>query len=488
MKDHYTINKLNQLSKKHLIDFLKSFGVNVSNKISKNEIIALILAEKIRNVNIKIKLFIKNDYDCAEFQRAIEQRRRKISATFILTLIATLIAFLQFFNVKAPEIISAGNNEVIIPHGDSSFLDVLILPFSIDKECTIEESDISGKLVKFMQEKRSKENLQLAVHYYDPDTCLISDNDALKLANNLQMDIVIWGYYDEECDEIDKVRIKYAIMDKNIESNFYNGDSGYQEIEYSTQLLYGYLQNDIYYNIYWILAVYNLWNSNYKESYRMISAIDTSKPKIDQEKSRDWRKYPHQDLIFYYKDSIPNENAFLLKALCKYALENRVEAYRMFNELSRQYPKNYYYYYGRAILADGNYQNGDYGTDNIWDYKIKLLENSISLQETPAAYFQLGIVYFQYYGIARRNFKPALDKFEKATHLNKINPNYYYWMAICQYYNGQIVDALNSLEYSLALKPGYKLALDAKNRILNREGKIEWEYHTDLFSFGCFRK
>lgn len=144
---------------------------------------------------------------------------------------------------------------------------VLLLPFSPDINCKILETNLENSLVERYNKKRREDLDELDFHFHESHPCPGDVFDVAKILKTSKADMVIWGSYEEDCNEPNKVRLRYLAFN-DVDTTINLGDTEMQDLGSLRQLRQGYLQKDIDEIIYTTIGFSKYNNRQYQ------SAID----------------------------------------------------------------------------------------------------------------------------------------------------------------------------------------------------------------------
>ena len=159
----------------------------------------------------------------------------------------------------------------------NSAFNVAILPFFPKKNCEIENTDYENSLILRLEELGMFSGNFIEAILIDTEECILNDKDAISLGKRYKADIVIWGFYDEECDKSNKIRIKYNLINENIYTGEFplKSDSGYKQIIAPIEIMNGELHQDLEYLLYWIISCYYSQIGDYHNAYSFLNKIES---------------------------------------------------------------------------------------------------------------------------------------------------------------------------------------------------------------------
>jgi len=204
----------------------------------------------------------------------IESKFNWSRGIFIIGIIGLIFTAYQL--LKDTKILNPNTaSEQPIFHEESDSFNILILPFFPNKECVIENTNYEHQILERLQNIQIAKSLELNVKFTDNYHCPTHVDAIRKIANIENADFMIWGNYDEECESLSKIRLKYLLVD-SIEHIFQkSGQSDFKELEELSKLRQGFLQEDIDYIINLSLAFYQNEKNQYFKALNILNDIKT---------------------------------------------------------------------------------------------------------------------------------------------------------------------------------------------------------------------
>ncbi len=280
MKNKQLYNKLNALPLKALQQIAKKAKIARFSSLRKRNLILELL--KTSNVEelltsasgdtIPQNLLIKRFY--------LTFRKWSIISIKIAGFIVLVHEFVGAIGFGAPwlnatKFISDELRSATFPKYTKTF-NILLLPFSPDKDCEIEKVEYERLVKEGLLEKKGKENLDINVSVFYPKSCPIDDSLAMKIGMEENADIVVWGYYDENCADTTKIRLKYILCKNKYFSNIENtyGATSYSNLLAPNDLRSGFLQNNIHDVMYAILGLSEREKNNCHKAIKLFSKME----------------------------------------------------------------------------------------------------------------------------------------------------------------------------------------------------------------------
>lgn len=290
---------------------------------------------------------------------------------------------------------------------------ILLLPFNPDNNCTYQETDYESKIIERFTNHKEYKNSKIDIRFYKSEICPSTNDEARRIAIEQNANLIIWGYYDENCTGPTKVRIRYkSVSIQEYENERASGDSKMNDLEDINQLRSGYLQNDIDYIIYWSLAKSRIEKGQYKEALEYLLEIKNSTCDIALYKSLTQCYYKVKNFekafpivqeaircdslreLFFIEDA----ELFAFRGLINLALNMQEEAY---NDFHQAFDFTYDFQKTDIIKLIIKAYNGNEGlilsellqslpenNDIIYCAKGELLKENKNLQEAIKAFTQ----------------------------------------------------------------------------------------------------
>lgn len=139
--------------------------------------------------------------------------------------------------------------------GDKRFR-VLILPFEALEKSRLRETKYARAIEKRLVEIQEMEVLELAVAYAESEDPPVGFRQASKVGRKHNADLVIWGdYYEKVHADTTHAALRYSFVNELPPNVLATGKTEIEEIHSLTLISQGYLQNDVDYIIYWVIAL-----------------------------------------------------------------------------------------------------------------------------------------------------------------------------------------------------------------------------------------
>ncbi|CAL2105502.1 hypothetical protein T190115A13A_160035 [Tenacibaculum sp. 190524A02b] len=159
---------------------------------------------------------------------------------------------------------------------DSTTFKLLVMPFSPDKYCAIETSEYEKQFYTRFNSIKKRDSLDMEVAFFKNTECPQDNEDIQKIIKTYGADMVIWGNYEEECDDKTKLCLNYSLSDNLspfVSQNNFHKSSGLQEINSLASLRDGKLQSGIDDIIFWVLANYHFDKNEFAKSAKAMEKI-----------------------------------------------------------------------------------------------------------------------------------------------------------------------------------------------------------------------
>ena len=146
------------------------------------------------------------------------------------------------------------------------------MPFNADKKCDVTTTKYEEQLETRFNLIKKQDTLNLEVKYIKGSLIITKDKfDVIPIQKKYNPDMVIWGNYEENCENDMKVSINYHLSNKIAKGlNFSSKTTRIHPINSLESLRNGELQQDIDHIILWGLSMYYFKNKNYQKSLKLI--------------------------------------------------------------------------------------------------------------------------------------------------------------------------------------------------------------------------
>ncbi len=157
---------------------------------------------------------------------------------------------------------------------DTSDFNILILPLTPDKECKIENTNYENMIIGYLKELKEKYSLNLNAKLGPVENCPNSNDEAIRIGDEVNSSLVIWGQYDESCSGPTKVRIRYNLLKNNFSKYAKStGDTKMVKVNNISDIRDGYLIRNTEDIIYRNIAIQLYRIKKYKESLELLNKI-----------------------------------------------------------------------------------------------------------------------------------------------------------------------------------------------------------------------
>jgi len=233
---------------------------------------------KARTKKKLIALLLKNKKKLPEFniKKTVFHTFWKGTIAGILLVTVAIIAH----SIKIYSFFSSKNEKnLMIKEAEFSTNDstvkILILPFSYNKKCNIEDVEYENFIKR--RYKKLKENEHLNIEYIEVEKEVFpqTHREVSLIGKEKQADIVLWGFINEECEGPAKIKLKHTLIrDIGILKMPRESYSDFHVLNEIDELENGFLQNDIDYIIYKTLGIIEFTNSKYENAINYFSKIN----------------------------------------------------------------------------------------------------------------------------------------------------------------------------------------------------------------------
>lgn len=177
-------------------------------------------------------------------------------------------AYTKALLVSVPGIVSSpSKKEPVSPFTKAGTFNVLILPFDALEKSHAREVHYERALQKRLMGLKEEEGLEIDVAYLDDEKQPISFEDGIQIGRKYKADLVIWGdYYEQGQADSMQASLRYALVDIELPNVKPRGKSDILPVPTLTLISQGYLQQDVDYAIYWVLAHIQFKTRNYERA------------------------------------------------------------------------------------------------------------------------------------------------------------------------------------------------------------------------------
>lgn len=223
----------------------------------------------------------------SESNEESELKPSKKLPNFLLFLIPVIVIilggvfYLQWAGAEPKESGLIGHEELgqQFSSTDSNTFKLLILPFKMDTDCEREPSDYEGQFLDRFELIRFEKNLNIEVQFVEKTSCITRYYQAEQIIDSSDIDMIIWGRYEEDCEEGKEICLNYSLAQSKLkqakELNYFkaSGSTGLKSLNSMEQLRSGYLQEDIDNIIFWVVANYYADKFQYEKALEIIESI-----------------------------------------------------------------------------------------------------------------------------------------------------------------------------------------------------------------------
>jgi tetratricopeptide (TPR) repeat protein len=326
---------------------------------------------------------------------------------------------------------------------DDPTFKILLLPFKADQDIKEIEINYKDQLIERLKQKQEIEGLGVNLLNIDkgievPHT----DEDARKIGEAKNADLVIWGNYEETRGETGNLfRLRYVILrDFDLDQSKKKGDTDMQELKSPSQLRKGYLQEDIDYILHWVEGINAFREQNYKTAYQHFEFIN-----------KNFSQEEYQTETYHRLGAISNKLAEYDKALT-YLEKADTLIQKTFHANHPKVATNY------CAIGDVYEGKGDLKTAlSYYEKALKIREKNLEPDDKELAdsYFHLAKLLMK-----TAKYQESIEYYEKS--LNILNKNFeenkphiantHYGLGWCYYLTRQIDKALQNHKKALKLR------------------------------------
>lgn len=179
-----------------------------------------------------------------------------------------------------PEVKKIGLTELdeIFEAKDSDTFKLLILPFKERKECKEEKTDYISPIIERYKQMKSIYNLKMEIQYFKHIDSTYTPSHISTILNHSTIDLVIWGIYEDECEEKSRLIINHApispVRQKGMHirpERFLYKSTGLNEIKNTDDLRTKELLKAIDKIIYWRVASFLMKKDQFAKAKKIIS-------------------------------------------------------------------------------------------------------------------------------------------------------------------------------------------------------------------------
>lgn len=260
---------------------------------------------------------------------------------------------------------------------DTTKYNVLLLPFSPDVDCNILETNLENSLIERFNNIELEDKKEINFHFDNSTPCFNDIKDVVKTLVKSNANMAIWGSYEEDCNEPNKVRLRFVARESEIDSMINIGDTEMQELENLKDLREGYLQKDIDLIIYTTIGINKFNKRKYEDAINYLKKGNPSPCMISNLIIGDAYLKMHKanEAIEHFESIEGNCDDYFTEIF----LYNLGDSYKMKNEISK--------------------------ADSIFSECIKLNPTSAECYFGKASNLHLGSKYNE----AKINYKKAIE-------------------------------------------------------------------------------
>ncbi len=153
---------------------------------------------------------------------------------------------------------------------------VLILPFEALEESKLRETRYGRAVEKRLVEIKEEKDLDLDIKYLQDEHSPSGFREATNTGRKHNADLVIWGdYYERVHSDATHAAVKYSLVDIEPPNVSATGKTPITEIQSLTLISQGYLQHDIDYILYWVLALEKFAKEMYGDALPLFVQVES---------------------------------------------------------------------------------------------------------------------------------------------------------------------------------------------------------------------
>lgn len=159
---------------------------------------------------------------------------------------------------------------------DSTTFKLIILPFTANKDCTIENAQYALQFYKRFNQIKQTDSLNIELAFLKNIEIPQDENSIKKMVEKYQANMIIWGDYEEECDNNTKMSLNYYMPPSNkyVHQSTLSNKSGLTEIKSIASLRKGKLQRKVDVAMFWTLAKYHYQNKELVKSLKALNYVN----------------------------------------------------------------------------------------------------------------------------------------------------------------------------------------------------------------------
>ncbi|MCB0844168.1 MAG: tetratricopeptide repeat protein [Bacteroidetes bacterium] len=247
---------------------------------------------------------------------------------------------------------------------------ILLLPFKPYADCKALEAFDETAVRDRLNGLQESIDLGIKVAFLDEDACPSTNDEASRIGEVYNANLVVWGNYPEVYNDSNRVHIRYVALDKgfdNLASRI--GHIGRQAFGDVYELQEGKLSGQVDDIVYWALAVVHLQSEDYLSAISYLEQIDReSGPNISIVHHMLAKCYQglgrYDEVLTHYNHAIQQDpfdaNAFYNRGKLFQRLRQNDQALADYAEAISINSKHLKAHYNRKVLLDGEFEDGFY--------------------------------------------------------------------------------------------------------------------------------
>lgn len=406
-----------------------------------------------------------------------------------------LAGFFIFSGMETDDSWTADQDNYLAAFGDGDTYNILLLPFQEYPNCVavdaFNETAVRDQINLFQEGK----DLGVKVKFIGDASCPKNSEDARRIGQVYNADMVVWGNYPEIKDDTSQVHARYISLRNN--NNFLGSQSknlGKLALGDNYDLQEGYLGGEVNDVVNWLLGIVTLREEKYAEALQLLKQLDLPETHESSNlfhlmakcyqglEQYDQVLQAYNQVIFLSPD---NANAYHNRGLLYQHLKQEDQAIADFSEAIRLNPRHIKALYNRNLLKEGDVDDDFYvdpelmqTTEEVWDTErdedsdtflqeeIQLVTDTDRSNTDPVdAKLEPGML--------RDAGEQIEDLYESQSFENMTSAETYFSDGVSLEQRGRLSDAVEAYKNAIEASPRESNYYHARAKVYEKIGKLK---------------
>lgn len=358
---------------------------------------------------------------------------------------------------------------------DPSSFHILLLPFGLDGNCEPESNQYHKQVHKRILALNRADTLNLEVIREDSLTCDWVDIESVKsFGNILGADLVIYGNYEERCDDTTLINVQFVLLDTNtVKPSFFVSDSaGFTVHDHVSLpgLRRGAFTSKPEEVIYWVAGMREGARNNYKKALKFFSKITVDRNEKESALVCLYRGFTLKNLNLLEKSIEAFNQALDIDSLYKDAYNGRGSSFFQLEENEKAVLD-----FSKVIALDSSdaiaYSNRGAAYKNLGKLNKALNDHNKAISIDPSlafAYDNRGSVY-----AALGDFEASYKDHAKALELEPNRSISLHNLAVLYFKQGNHQKAIEYINEAIRIEPEVAKHYSSRGYIYAGMGRLE---------------